>query len=77
MRNTPSAIRKSTDFTLGDYARLDQWLRSKPMDVIAQFRKSSIHSLNELPAVQRLKVLNPRCYGLLVAEARAQGFPIH
>lgn len=64
-------------FSLDDYARLSQWLYSKPAIVISYFKRCGIHSLLELELVNRLQKSNPRQYTLLVAEARAQGLPIN
>ncbi len=55
---------------------LDQMLRSKPGLVVDWCKKTGAGSLRSLPAAEQLKEADPRCYALLVAEARAQGFPV-
>lgn len=62
---------------LSDYDRLDQWLQSKPGVVISYCEQYGVSALHHIPVVDRLKSTDPRCYALLVAEARAQGFPVH
>lgn len=63
--------------TLNDYDRLNQWLRSKPGIVISYCKRCGVSALHQIDAVNQIKDTDPRCYALLVAEARAQGFPVH
>lgn len=69
--------RLSSRVSFDERVRLDQMLRSKPSLVVEWCKKTGAGSLRCLPAVERLKEASPRYYALLVAEARAQGFPVY